>query len=104
MILSNSIQAPSLQAPAPLPANLDARTDLNTNPLTLTASSTARHLINTLNRTSGGNLAVKVDGLEVTAEIKTQGSVSNVYKQTVTPATLQRAFCAFLSEVYTCLY
>lgn len=104
MMLSNSIQTPSLLSPAPLPVNLDGRIDLNTSPLTPTASMMAKNLINVLNRTSGGNLAIKVNGLEVTAEIKTGGSVSNVYKQTVTPATLQRAFCAFLSEVYTCLY
>lgn len=102
--MSNSILTLSLQSPAPLPANPDGRIDFNNCPVSTMASSTARHLINTLNKTTDGSLSLKVDGLEVTATLKKQGSVSDVYKQTVTPATLQRAFCAFLSEVFTCLY
>lgn len=102
--MSNAIQTPSLLSPAPLPVNLDACTDFNACPVSSMASSTARYLIKTLNDTVDGNLSIKVDGLEVTAEIKTLGKVSNTCKRTVTPATLQRAFCAFLSEVYTCLY
>lgn len=102
--MSNFIQVPSLLSPPPLPENLDGRTDFNTCPFTPTASSTARHLINALNQTAGGNLVIEVNGLEVTAQIKTGGNRTNFYKQTVTPATLQRAFCGFLSEIYAYLY
>lgn len=102
--MNNSIQTLSLKAEYPLPANLCGAIDSNPCPLTATATSKARNLITELNQTAGGNLTIKVNGLEVTAELNFLGRVDKTLSQTVTPATLQRAFCAFMSEVFTTLY
>lgn len=102
--MNNSIQVNSLQSAFHLPANLSKVLDSNPCPLTPTATSKARNLITTLNKTAGGSLVVKVQGLEVTVQINSSGSVDSSFKRSVTPATLQRAFCAFLSEVFTTLY
>lgn len=102
--MSNKLQIPSLQSPVFPPPELTEPLDSNPLIFTTTASSQARSLLALLNQTETGILSVEVNGSEVSATLKAHGSDVRRFSRHVTTATLQRAMCAFLSEVFHCSY
>lgn len=102
--MSNKLKIPSIQSPVVPPLNITQ--PLDPNPLVFTANSSAkaRSLLALLNNTESGILEVEVNGSQITATLKANGSETRKFSRHVTTATLQRAVCAFLSEVFHCSY
>lgn len=102
--MSNKLQIPSIQSPVFPP--LELTEPLDPNPLVFTANSSAnaRSMLALLNKTETGILSVEVNGSEISATLKANGSDVRRFSRHVTTATLQRAMCAFLSEVFHCSY
>lgn len=102
--MSNKLQIPSIQSPIMPP--LELTEPLDPNPLVYTANSSAnaRSILALLNQTETGILSLEVNGSEISATLKANGSAVRRFSRHVTTATLQRAVCAFLSEVFHCSY
>lgn len=102
--MSSSITVKDLDGYKIQVCNLQTVLDENPNPFTIFTSSKARKLLNTLNEEVNATLKISVNELEITASVSAYGIECEAISASVTPAQLQRAFCAFLSEVFTCTY